>query len=182
MTSRRARPSRRANPVSRIDIIGGENRARRWYIGGYWWMKNIPQSSHIYGINSVYGCNTMCYDSLPFKFSRYSHPSLYMGHGGRGQACQAWAGVPGVSGGAGWYGSPMRTLHIDQGIYYNRKEKEKHEKRAEPAKPGRTAKPENRSRDSWGLSILRLRRPSRTDRKAVRDSQRTLHIGNLLKY
>ena len=66
----------------------------------------------------------------------------------RGQACQAWAGVPGVSGGAGWYGSPMRTLHIDQGIYYNRKEKEKHEKRAEPAKPGRTAKPENRSRDS----------------------------------
>ena len=48
----------------------------------------------------------------------------------------AWAGVgvPVVSGGAGWYGSPMRTLHIDQGIYYNRKKKEKHEKRAEPAK------------------------------------------------
>jgi hypothetical protein len=31
----------------------------------------------------------------------------------------------------------MRTLHIDQGIYYNRKKKEEHEKRAEPAKPQR---------------------------------------------
>lgn len=45
-------------------------------------------------------------------------------------------------GGAGWYGSPMRTLHIDQGIYYNRKKKERHEKRAEPcrtAEPAKTA-------------------------------------------
>jgi hypothetical protein len=39
----------------------------------------------------------------------------------------------------------MRTLHIGQGIYYNRKKKEKHEKRAKPADP---ARPENWSRDS----------------------------------
>lgn len=51
------------------------------------------------------------------------------------------AGVPCVPGGAGWYGSPMRTLHIDQGIYYNRKKKEKHEKRAEPCRTAKTAEP-----------------------------------------
>ena len=58
-----------------------------------------------------------------------------------GRAGRVWCvfGV-GVPGGAGWYGSPMRTLHIDQGIYYNRKKKEKHEKRAKPAKPAKPAK------------------------------------------
>lgn len=81
-----------------------------------------------------------------------------MGHGGRAGGaelcrcfwCARWVRecpvrvwacrVRVCAGGAGWYGPPMRTLHIGQGIYYNRKKKEKHEKRAEPAKTGMTVK------------------------------------------
>lgn len=100
----------------------------------------------ILGVTILFRANSHVILTLPYIWGMAGRESCAGASGapggagcaGRGRALRvvrvcAGVGVPCVPGGAGWYGSPMRTLHIDQGIYYNRKKKEKHEKRAEPA-------------------------------------------------